>query len=82
MWSRLLANPVDWQALLLALLPTLAIAWMSALLARRLASSTLHSFVGEAIPSSSPTGTDPAAAGVDRHLLGRRRDCCCFRRSN
>jgi len=59
MWSRLFANPVDWQALLLALLPTLALAWMSALLARRLASSTLHSFVGEAIPSSSPLVRTP-----------------------
>jgi len=59
MWSRLFANPVDWQALLLALLPTLALAWMSALLARRLASSTLHSFIGEAIPSSSPLVRTP-----------------------
>jgi small conductance mechanosensitive channel len=46
-------NPIDWQAVLLALLPTLALAWVSAVLVRRLASSTLHSFIGETIPSSS-----------------------------
>jgi small conductance mechanosensitive channel len=53
MWSRVFVNPVDWQALLLALLPTLALAWLSAVLARRLASSALYSFIGEAIPPSS-----------------------------
>jgi hypothetical protein len=53
MWSRIFANPVDWQALLLAVLPTLALAWISAVLARRLASSMLYSFIGETIPSSS-----------------------------
>jgi moderate conductance mechanosensitive channel len=53
MWSRVFANPVDWQALLLALLPTLGLAWAAAILARRLASSTLYSFIGDAIPSSS-----------------------------
>jgi small conductance mechanosensitive channel len=53
MWSRIFAYPVDWQALLLALLPTFAIAWVTALVARRLASSALHAFIGEAIPSSS-----------------------------
>jgi small conductance mechanosensitive channel len=53
MWSRVFANPVDWQALLLALLPTLGLAWVSAVLARRLASSILQSFIGDAIPSSS-----------------------------
>jgi moderate conductance mechanosensitive channel len=53
MWSRVFLNPVDWQAVLLALLPTLVLAWLSAILARRLASSTLSSFIGESIPSSS-----------------------------
>lgn len=53
MWSRLFVNPVDWQALLFALVPTLGLAWLSAVLARRLASSTLYSFIGEALPSSS-----------------------------
>jgi small conductance mechanosensitive channel len=53
MWSRVFVNPVDWQAVLLALLPTLALAWVSAVLAKRLARSTLHSFIGETIPSSS-----------------------------
>jgi moderate conductance mechanosensitive channel len=53
MWSRVFANPVDWQALLLALLPTLGLAWLCAIFARRIASSTLQAFIGDAIPSSS-----------------------------
>jgi moderate conductance mechanosensitive channel len=57
MWGRVFVN--DWQAVMLALLPTLALAWLCAVLARRFASSTLHSFVGEAIPSSSPLVRTP-----------------------
>ena len=53
MWSRVFGNPVDWQALLLALLPTLALAWLSALTARRVAASTMYSIIGDAIPPSS-----------------------------
>jgi moderate conductance mechanosensitive channel len=59
MWSRVFVNPVDWQALLLALLPTLALAWLSALTARRVAASTMYSIIGDAIPSSSPLVRTP-----------------------
>jgi moderate conductance mechanosensitive channel len=54
MWSRLFSSPVDWEAVLVALLPTLFIAWLIAYFTRRLASSALHAFVGESIALDSP----------------------------
>jgi small conductance mechanosensitive channel len=54
MLSRLFVNDVDWQAVLLALVPTLIIAWLAARYARRFAKSALERFVGETLAPTSP----------------------------
>jgi small-conductance mechanosensitive channel len=53
MWKRLFEGPEDWQSVLLALLPTLAIAWLAAYLARRLATASLRGLVRDTIVPSS-----------------------------
>jgi small conductance mechanosensitive channel len=54
MWTRLWAGPIDWQPILIALLPTLLVAWLVASLARRFTRAALKSLVGDTLPSSSP----------------------------
>ena len=53
-WSRVFDDPVDWWATVEALVPTLAVGWGSAVLARWLANSALRAFLGESLPSDSP----------------------------
>ena len=59
MWSRLFVSPVDWWAVLVALLPTLLIAWLAARYARKLVSSALRALVGETIAPHSPLVRTP-----------------------
>ena len=53
MWNRLFEGPEDWQSVLLALLPTLAIAWLAAHLARRLATASLRGIVRDTLVPAS-----------------------------
>jgi len=54
MWSRLWAGPIDWQPILMALLPTLLVAWLAATVARRLTRAALKALVGDTLAPSSP----------------------------
>jgi small conductance mechanosensitive channel len=55
----LFANPVEWQALLLALVPALVIGWLTARAARRFTSSALHAVLGETIRPNTPLVRTP-----------------------
>ena len=59
MWGRLFAGPVDWRPILTALLPTLALAWLAALLIRRLAAAALRALVGKTLAPTSPLVRGP-----------------------
>ena len=59
MWTRLFAEQVTWQALALAVLPTLLIAWLVARTARRLAARALHAALGGTPAESSPLVQGP-----------------------
>ena len=59
MWSRLWAGPIDWQPILMALLPTLLLAWLAATVVRRLAASALRALVGDTLAASSPLVRTP-----------------------
>jgi small conductance mechanosensitive channel len=52
--SRLFEGPVDSQALALAVVATLVIAWLAARVARRLTATALHALVRDTVLSSSP----------------------------
>ena len=53
-WSRFFDDPVDWWAIVEALVPTLIIGWGGAVVARWLATSALRAFLGDSLPSDSP----------------------------
>jgi small conductance mechanosensitive channel len=59
MWNRLFEGPEDWQSVLLALLPTLAIAWLAGHLARSLATASLRGIVRDTVAPSSPLVRGP-----------------------
>jgi small-conductance mechanosensitive channel len=59
MWERLFDGPVNVRAVALALLPTLAIAWGFARLARRLAAAGLRALLRDTLTPSSPLVRGP-----------------------
>ena len=59
MWKRVFEGPEDWESVLFALLPTLAIAWLAAHLARKLAAASLRGIVRDTIVPSSPLVRGP-----------------------
>lgn len=59
MWERVFQGPEDWQSVMLALLPTLAIAWLAAHLARSLATASLRGIVRDTVAPSSPLVRGP-----------------------
>jgi moderate conductance mechanosensitive channel len=59
MWSRFFDGPVHWQLIVLAALPTLALAWVAALIARRLAATAMRSVVGDTLLPTSPLVKGP-----------------------
>jgi small conductance mechanosensitive channel len=58
-WSRAFDAPVQWQTLLLALIPALLIAWLAARLVRRIATRALSALVHDTIAASSPLVRGP-----------------------
>ena len=58
-WARIFDSPVEWQTLLLALLPALVIAWLAARLVRRVATRALRAIIGDTIATSSPLVRGP-----------------------
>lgn len=58
-WRRVFDAPVQWQTLLLALLPALLIAWLAARLVRRIATRALNALVRDTIAPSSPLVRGP-----------------------
>jgi len=54
MWTRLFEEPSDLRAALVALLATVAVAWVSARLARRVAATGLRALVQDTMSASSP----------------------------
>ena len=59
MWTRLFEGQVDWQPVLLALAPTLVLAWLAARITRRLAAAAIRSLLGESLAQSSPLVRGP-----------------------
>jgi small conductance mechanosensitive channel len=53
MWTRVFDGPVPWQALALAVLPALVVAWLAARLTRRLVSTALRRMLGATLTTSS-----------------------------
>ena len=53
-WNRVFDSPPDWQAVALALIPSLLVAWLVSRLARHLASRVLNAIVGDTIAPASP----------------------------
>jgi moderate conductance mechanosensitive channel len=58
-WRRAFDAPVQWQTLLLALVPALLIAWLAARLVRRIAMRALRVMVRDTIAPSSPLVRGP-----------------------
>ena len=54
LWQRAFDSPPDWQALALALIPALLIAWLAARIVRKLATRALRAIVRDTIAPSSP----------------------------
>ncbi len=59
MWTRLFEGPVDWQAIVTAVVPTLFLAWVAARAVRRLAVSALRAMLRDALLQSSPLVRGP-----------------------
>jgi hypothetical protein len=65
MTPRLFEGQVDWQAILLALIPTLMLAWLVARVVKRLAARVLQAIVGGTLATSSPLVPAATARGRD-----------------
>jgi small-conductance mechanosensitive channel len=59
MLSRLFAEEVTWQAILLAVIPTLVLAWIAARTVRRLAARGLRALLHDTLHESSPLVRGP-----------------------
>lgn len=59
MWTRLFEGQVDWQPVLLAIAPTLVLAWLAARITRRFAAAAIRSLLGESLAQSSPLVRGP-----------------------
>jgi small-conductance mechanosensitive channel len=59
MWSRLFADQVAWQPIVLALTPTLVLAWVAARTVRRLATRGLRQLLRGSLAESSPLVQGP-----------------------
>lgn len=64
MWSELFAGPVQWRTVLLAVLPTLAVAWLAAHYAGRLVAAGISRLVGEALEPTSVLVRTPRRLGT------------------
>jgi small conductance mechanosensitive channel len=53
MWGRIFDGPVQWQALALAVVPALLVAWLAARLTRKLAAAALGRMLGDTLTASS-----------------------------
>jgi small conductance mechanosensitive channel len=53
MWTRVFDGPVQWQALALAVLPAVAVAWLAARLTRKLVAAALRRMLGDTLTTSS-----------------------------
>jgi small conductance mechanosensitive channel len=58
-WRRAFDAPVEWQPLLLALVPALLIAWLAARVVRRVATRALRAIVHDTVAPSSPLVRGP-----------------------
>jgi moderate conductance mechanosensitive channel len=54
MWRRLFMGPVNWQLLALAVIPTLAIAWAAAHMARVFLTNAMRGMLRDTVVTSSP----------------------------
>ena len=69
-WRRAFDAPVEWQTLLLALIPAVLIAWLAARFVRRVATRALRGLVHDTIAPSSPLIRGPLRLlGVATFLL-------------
>ena len=59
MWKRLFDGQAEWHYILAALIPTLAVAWLGARLARRLTAAAMRGAVGGTLLPSSPLVRGP-----------------------
>jgi small conductance mechanosensitive channel len=59
MWARVFDGPVDLQAVAMAVVPTLLVAWLAARLVRSLARAALRALLGDSLAPSSPLVRGP-----------------------
>jgi moderate conductance mechanosensitive channel len=59
MTPSLFVQPIDWRTALLAIVPTVLVAWLAAVIAGRLAARALKSALGEQLATSSPLVRGP-----------------------
>jgi small-conductance mechanosensitive channel len=59
MWTRLFDGAPNWQPVLLALLPTLIVAYICSRLARRIVKAVLHAILGDSLATTSPLVRGP-----------------------
>jgi small conductance mechanosensitive channel len=59
MWTRLFDGGLDWRPVLLAVVPTLLLAWVASRLARRAVRAALTAGLGEAVAPASPLVRGP-----------------------
>jgi small conductance mechanosensitive channel len=62
MWKRLFIGPVDLRAVIVAVVPTLVIAWLAAHFAARLGARTLRAVLRDTVAPSSPLVSGPLRA--------------------
>jgi small-conductance mechanosensitive channel len=59
MWERLFVGPVNLQAVVIAGVPSLMVAWLAAIVARRLAAAGIRSVLHDTLAQSSPLVQGP-----------------------
>ena len=70
MWTRLAEADVNWQPILLAVVPTLVIAWLAARLTRRVVKALLVAGLGDSLAPTSPLVRGPLRlVGIAMFLL-------------
>src|SRR5207245_8415462 len=71
MWSRLFTEPPDWRHVLLAVLPTMLVAWMAGRWARRTVAGIMRNLLSGTVSTASPFVRAPLRLiGFATFLLG------------
>ena len=83
MWSRLFVDPVTWQPVVLAIVPTLVLAWLAALVRTPPGAARAARVAPRDVERVEPARARPAAAARGRRVpAGCRTRCWCRRSSS